>query len=193
MNQQTTDGATREAVKEYLQQFHMARERKRILERRHDNLVRELKAPAPGSAYMTMPATRTPVNSEGAVSVVFRLAEVEERIEDQREAMGRAVIQVMDLIDLLPESSMERTVVELRHIDCKKWERISQEVHMSRSRVNDYYNAALDIILANKRARKLVQEFELKKTKPGFPGRNEKETGGTTPALPGASKKQGQK
>ena len=137
MNQQTTGGATREAVKEYLQQYHMARERRRMLERRHDVL-----------------------DSEGAVSVVFRLAEVEDRIEAQRAAMGRAVTMVMDLIDLLPENSMERTVVELRHIDCKKWERICKEVHMSRSRVNDYYNAALDTILSNKRAQKLVQDFE---------------------------------
>ena len=54
----------------------------------------------------------------------------------------------------------QRTVMELRHIDCKKWERICKEVHMSRSRVNDYYNAALDTILSNKRAQKLVQDFE---------------------------------
>lgn len=159
MSEKTMDEATREAVKEYLQQYHMARVGKKLLERRHDNLVRELKAPPVGSAYRTMPATRTPANTEGSVSVVFRIAEVEERIEDQREAMGKAVLQVMDLIDLLPQNSMERTVVELRHIDCKKWERICQEVHMSRSRVNDYYNAALEIIMENKRARKLVEKF----------------------------------
>lgn len=167
MKQKTTGGATREAVKEYLQQYHMARERRRILERRHDVLARELKAPVPGSAYMTMPASRPTVDSEGAVSVVFRLSEVEERIEAQRAAMGRAVTMVMDLIDLIPENSMERTVVELRHIDCKKWERICKEVHMSRSRVNDYYNAALDTILANERAQKLVQDFEQAQTPQG--------------------------
>ena len=159
MSEKTMDEATREAVKEYLQQYHMARVGKKLLERRHDNLVRELKAPPVGSAYRTMPATRTPANTEGSVSVVFRIAEVEERIEDQRGAMGKAVLQVMDMIDLLPQNSKERTVVELRHIDCKKWERICQEVHMSRSRVNDYYNAALEIIMENKRARKLVEKF----------------------------------
>lgn len=159
MSKKTMDAACRDAVKEYLQQFHMARERKRILERRHDNLVRELKAPALGSAYRTMPTKRTQANSDGAVSVVFRIAEVEDRIDEQREAMERTVLQVMDLIDLLPQNSMERTVVELRHIDCKKWERICQEVHMSRSRVNDYYNAALEIIMENKRARRLVDKF----------------------------------
>lgn len=173
MKQQVTGGATREAVKEYLQQYHMARERRRILERRHDVLARELKAPAPGSAYMTtMPASHSAAGSEGAVSVVFRLSEVEERIEAQRVAMGRAVTMVMDLIDLLPENSMERTVVELRHIDCKKWERICKEVHMSRSRVNVYYNAALDIILSNARAQKLVQEFEQGQTPEVCAGKN---------------------
>lgn len=95
MNQQTTGGATREAVKEYLQQYHMARERRRMLERRHDVLARELRAPAPGSTYMTMPASYPAADSEGAVSVVFRLAEVEDRIEAQRAAMGRAVTMVM--------------------------------------------------------------------------------------------------
>ena len=160
MKQQATGGATREAVKEYLQQYHMARERRRILERRHDVLARELKAPAPGSAYMTMPASRSAADSEGAVSVVFRLSEVEERIEAQRIAMGRAVTMVMDLIDLLPENSMERTVVEMRHIDCKPWDQIAREIYMSRSAVFNYYNAALDRLLEFKRTRKLLDDFQ---------------------------------
>ena len=41
MSEQTTGGITREAVKEYLQQYHAAREAKRLLQRRHDDLVRE--------------------------------------------------------------------------------------------------------------------------------------------------------
>lgn len=159
MNEKATSAASREAVKEYLQQYHMARERKRILERRHDNLVRELRAPTVGSPYRTMPSRKAQPNADGAVSVVFRIAEVEERIEEQREAMEKTVLLVMDLIDLLPQNSVERTVVELRHIDCKKWERICQEVHMSRSRVNDYYNDALRTIAENERARKLVERF----------------------------------
>lgn len=160
MNGKTTGGASREAVKEYLQQYRTARQCKRILERRHDTLMRELKAPAPGSTYRTMPTSKNTDAQDGAVSVVFRLSEVEDRIEEQRKAMGRAITLVMDIIDLLPENSLERTVVELRHIDCKRWEQISQEIHMSRSRVYDYYNAALDIIRNNERAERLVIEFE---------------------------------
>ena len=158
MSEQTTGGITREAVKEYLQQYHAAREAKRLLERRHDDLVRELKTPPMGSTYRTMPTSKPPANTEGSVSVVFRLAEVEQRIDDQREAMGKAVLNVMDMIDLLPMGSTERTVVEMRHIDCKKWDRIASEIHMSRSRVIDYYNAALDALAENERARNLAAQ-----------------------------------
>ena len=89
------------------------------------------------------------------------------------EAMAKAVLHVMDMIDILPQNSMERTVVEMRHIDCKPWEKIAQAVHMSRSRVFDYYNAALDKILENKRNRKLLEEYMARKQQRAGPhGRN---------------------
>ena len=60
---------------------------------------------------------------------------------------------------------MERTVVELRHIDCKGWEQIAREVYMSRSAVFNYYNAALDLLLGYKRAGKLAEEYTKKNAK----------------------------
>ena len=93
------------------------------------------------------------------MSLVYRIAEVEDRIGQQREAMAKAVLHVMDMIDLLPQNSMERTVVEMRHIDCKPWEKIAQAVHMSWSRVFDYYNAALDTLLTYKRTEKLLGDY----------------------------------
>lgn len=159
MEKKTMDTATeREAVKKYLQQYHVAKNKKHILEDRHRVLAEELKSPVPGSRFRTVPASR-PVNPDGSVSVVFRIAEVEERIDDQREEMAKAVLHVMDIIDLLPRNSMERTVVELRHIDCKSWEQIAREVYMSRSAVFNYYNAALEHLVQYKRTRKLVEDY----------------------------------
>lgn len=159
MSRKTTEkNPGREALKRYLQQYHAAQQKRRILENRHRALSRELQAPAVGSRFRTMPASK-PVKTDGAVSVVFRIAEVEERIEDQREEMAKAVLHVMDLIDLLPQNSMERTVVELRHIDCMAWEKIAETTYMSRSNVFNYYNAALDALMSYKRTEKLVSEF----------------------------------
>lgn len=171
MSGQTTETVIRrEDVKEYLQQYHFARKKKRILEERHRTLSAELNAPAPGSAFRTMPTSRR-TGTDGPISVVFRVSEVENRIEEQRQEMGKAILRIMDLIDLLPPNSMERTVMELRHIDCKKWERIAQEVHMSRSRIIDYYNAALDTLLSYKRTRRVVGDFTAEPGGVAVPGR----------------------
>ena len=173
MSKKTTDETLgREAVKEYLQQYHTAVGKKRILEERHRVLSSELRAPSTGSAFRLTPPT-TPTKKDGSVSVVFRISEVEDRIEEQREEMAKAVLNVMDLIDVLPANSTERTVVEMRHIDCRGWDKIAEALYMSRSNVFNYYNAALDKILENKRNRKLLEEYMARKQQRAGPhGRN---------------------
>ena len=134
MSKKTTDETLgREAVKEYLQQYHTAVGKKRILEERHRVLSSELRAPSTGSAFRLTPPTK-PTKTDGSVSVVFRISEVEDRIEEQREEMAKAVLNVMDLIDVLPANSTERTVVEMRHIDCRGWDKIAEALYMSRWR-----------------------------------------------------------
>ena len=166
MGRKTTgDKLEREAVKRYLQQYHAAKQKKRILEERRRTLSAELRGPSTAPAFRATPSTApafraTPsaklVHPDGAGALVFQIADVEERIEAQQAEMARAVQNVMDLIDLLPMGSMERTVVEMRHIDSRKWERIASEVHMSRSRVIDYYNAALDDLAANEKSGEVI-------------------------------------
>ena len=154
MSKKTTDETLgREAVKEYLQQYHTAVGKKRILEERHRVLSSELRAPSTGSAFRLTPPTK-PTKTDGSVSVVFRISEVEDRIEEQREEMTKAV-------------------VEMRHIDCRGWDKIAEALYMSRSNVFNYYNAALDKILENKRNRKLLEEYMARKQQRAGPhGRN---------------------
>lgn len=159
MGRKTTETRTeREAVKRYLQQYHAAKQKKRILEERRRTLSADLRGPST-QAYRAMPSSR-PVHPDGAGAVVFQIAEVEERIEAQQAEMAQAVQNVMDLIDLLPVGSTERTVVEMRHIDCKPWDQIASAVYMSRSAVFNYYNAALDMLARNEQSGKLMEDFK---------------------------------
>ena len=148
----------REAVKRYLQQYHAAKQKRRILEERRRTLSADLRGPST-PAYRAMPSSR-PVHPDGAGAVVFQIAEAEERIEAQQAEMAKAVQNVMDLIDLLPVGSTERTVVEMRHIDCKPWEQIARAVYMSRSAIFNYYNAALDMLARNEQSGKLLGDFK---------------------------------
>ena len=86
----------REAVKEYLQQYHDAKVKKRILEERHRTLSAELRDPGVGSTYRTMPTAKRQAREGGAVSLVYRISEVEDRIDQQREAMAKAVAEGME-------------------------------------------------------------------------------------------------
>lgn len=159
MGRKTTGTRTeREAVKRYLQQYHAAKQKKRILEERRRTLSADLRGPST-PAYRAIPSSR-PVHPDGAGAVVFQIAEVEERIEAQQAEMAQAVQNVMDLIDLLPVGSTERTVVEMRHIDCKPWEQIARAVYMSRSAIFNYYNAALDMLARNEQSGKLLGDFK---------------------------------
>ena len=149
----------REAVKRYLQQYHAAKQKKRILEERRRTLSADLRGPSAAPAYRATPSAK-PVHPDGAGAVVFQIAEVEERIEAQQVEMAKAVQNVMDLIDLLPMGAMERTVVEMRHIDSKTWEQIAKEVYLSRSAVFNYYNTALDRLARNEQSGKLMGDFK---------------------------------
>lgn len=150
---------TRRTVKEYLQQYWVAYERKRFLERRCQVLQAELSNPSLPSSFKSAPAVSGGQSGDGAVGVVFRLAEVETRLADELLQVQQTLLTVMDLVALLPENSLQRTIVELRHIDRRSWENISRAVHFSRSRVNVYYNAALDYLLDNPRAHSLLENF----------------------------------
>lgn len=137
--------ARRDAVKRYLQQYHAAKREMGILEERRRTLSAELRGPSVYDPWRPAPAARHD-RSDGTGAAVLQIADVEYRIERQREDMARTVQGIMDLLDLLPAGSMERTVLALRHIDCKSWERIAADIHMSRSRAIDYYNAALAML-----------------------------------------------
>ena len=75
----TTRGTNpeREAVKEYLQQYHDAKAKKQILEERHRTLSADLRDPGVGSTYRTMPTSKRQAREGGAVSLVYRIAEVQ--------------------------------------------------------------------------------------------------------------------
>lgn len=148
----------REDVKRYLQQYRIARQKKDILENRKRVLSHELRAPYIGHPLRDTPPVKGG-RTDGAVSVLFRIAEVEERIEGQLVDMSKAALNVMDLLDLLPAHSTERTVVEMRHIDCMTWEQIADAMYMARSGVINHYNTALDTLLTYKRAEKLVGDY----------------------------------
>lgn len=112
----------RNSLKQYLSRYYKAKEQRAILQDRLRLLQREMHEAADTSR-------------------------IEARIAKQAAREGEIVLEIMDIIDLLPSESMERTILELRHIDCKPWKDIHKAVHLTRSPCYAYYNRGLDELL----------------------------------------------
>lgn len=134
-------------LKEYLNQYYISRIKRVQLEKRLKNILEEMNAPIGGYGYSPVNYGGTNKVSDGAASFVYRISTIETRIEEQKKRVETALLNVMDIIDLLDEDSTERIILELRFIDCKSWTSIAREMHLSRRTCFRYQDSALEELL----------------------------------------------
>lgn len=149
---------SRDILKWILGQYTRARRRKKELDERLRRLNEEKENPLSGHGYDAMPHG-TPSN-DGAASILFKISDVEEKILQQQVTIEKAVVRVMDILDVLPENSEEREIAELFNIDNKSWDEIAEIVHKSKSQLHRDYNDACDIMLMNERVQRIISEQE---------------------------------
>lgn len=153
----------KETLKEYLNQYYTGRIKRSQLERRLKNIRAEMDAPIGGYGYSPVNYGGTNKVGPGAASFVYRMSEIETRIEEQKSRVEKALLKVMDIMDFLEESSAERMVLDLRFIDCKSWAAIEKEMHLSRRACFDYQNRALEKLLGFKKVRNVLKEWQKEK------------------------------
>ena len=161
-NKQRKNGRSedKEVLKEYLNQYYTGRIKRSQLERRLKNIRAEMDAPIGGYGYSPVNYGGTNQVGPGAASFVYRMSEIETRIEEQKSRVEKALLKVMDIMDFLEENSTERMVLELRFIDCKGWAAIEKEMHLSRRACFDYQNRALEKLMGYKKVRTILKEYE---------------------------------
>ena len=115
-----TQAAERRVLKKYLTRFFRAKEKQKTLQQR-------------------AAAIRADIGEASAL---------EARVKAQAEAAERSALEIMDILDLLPEDTTERTILELRHLDCKPWREINRIVYLTASPCFEYYNRGLDTLLS---------------------------------------------
>lgn len=140
---ESTENLTQGDVKSFLQVYTIGRERRQILENRRQCLIGELRAALPG-----------PLDAGS------NLAKIEARLIAQRRDMAVLMLKVLDLVALLPLDSLERRIVEMRHIDGMDWKGISSALYLSRSYTMSRYSRALDMLLSHEAAREIVAAWK---------------------------------
>ena len=128
------DGGTgRTKLKRYLCRYFKARERRAILQDRLDAIGRQ-------------------GGQDGALAERVRLQAAEEE---------QIALDTQAIIDLLPVDSMERTILELRHIDCKPWRDIREAIHYAKTPCFNYYNKGLDTLLTDEKVQGILDSWEV--------------------------------
>lgn len=129
--------AERQILKDYLARYFRAKKKQAMLQHRLHRLRQELHPEAEGGDALSP-------------------LEIEARIEAQAEAAKRSISEVMDILDFLPPNSIERIILELRHLDCKPWRDIRKTVYLTASPCFEHYNKGLDALLAMAEVRRTL-------------------------------------
>lgn len=110
---------------------------------------------------LALEARRQAITEEQAridepAGITAMIAEMHDRLTKQQVRVNQAIIRVMDIIEYLPEDSLEKEICEYRHIDMMSWGQIEAAVPMSRSQCNNRYNEAIRMLLQNARVKEIT-------------------------------------
>ena len=139
-----------------LGQYVRAKRRKKQLEVRLLEINAERDSPIGGQGYDPLP--RSEGNNEGAAGILMKLADIEDRIYEQKAKADKSMVNVATILNFLPEESMEREICELRHIDGHEWGEIAEGIPMSKSQCHRIHKAAMYELLEFNYVKELVTE-----------------------------------
>lgn len=143
---------------QYLNQYKRCIGRKRALERRREEIIREFDYPLGSVNYDGMPHGSG--EGVGCAALSYRLDEINTHIKEQLHKSVKVLANIMDVIGFLPENSMERSIFEHRYIDRMSWERICNEVHLSRTPATKHWKKGLYELLEFKKIQQIVSEYD---------------------------------
>lgn len=146
-------------LKRYLEQYHMCKLREKALRDRLKRIQNDMKYPLSGINMDGMPKGNT-VGAGAPCSFAIRIDEAERRIRDQEERTATTLLNIMDILDFLPENEIERNILEARYIDCFSWTKVCRLVHMSRTPANNHLNAGLAKLLEFKKVQKILADYK---------------------------------
>lgn len=146
------------AMKKYLEQYYKAKLKRKQLEVRLKNFREEM-LEAKGINYSPVPGGQSGFTTSKTEDYVVRALEIEDRIMKQQVEVQRSMLAVMEVMDFLPIDSVERSVLEYRHIDCLPWKFIIARMSYSKASCHNYYNAGIDMLLGCVKVQETLQKY----------------------------------
>lgn len=142
----------------YLEQYSNCKDKQKRLENRRRNIIREFNYPLSGVNYDGMPKGSS--ISVGAAGLAYRLDEIDSRILQQQNRAAKLLLEVMNVLEFLPENELERDVLEARFIDCYTWNKVCFSVNLSRSAAYKYLKDGINKLLTFKKVQMIIQDYK---------------------------------
>lgn len=140
----------------YLMQYRYAIAAKKILENRMRRISTDFAYRSPN--FDGMPHSN--YHADGNTAIIFRLSEIQDRINKQADKAMKNLTEIMDMIDYLEEGSLERKVIESRYIDMQGWFELRKTNHLSKSSATRYWKKGLYKLLEYKRVQEILRLHE---------------------------------
>ena len=145
-----------EVLKWMLKRVKRAKAHQAELAERLERINAEREAPIGSPGYEPLPRVMEP--GAGAASILFKLAEIEERIYEQKKEIEKAYVAAMDIIDFIPPHTDERRIFELRFVDCMTMYEIADAIPLTRSKAYQKYNNEIYALLEFPKIQEMVKE-----------------------------------
>ena len=144
-------------LNDFLWQYSNSIRRKKNLERRRREIIKDFDMPLSGVSINGMPkGGGTPA---GCAALSIRLDDIEQRIKEQAEAATKVLSDILDVIELLEDHTPERGIIENRYIDRMKWDAVCRENNFSKTHAIRYWKKGLDELLLKKRTRDIMKRY----------------------------------
>lgn len=150
-----------ELLSGYLNQYRYSLARKKALERRKQDVIREFDMPISGVSIDGMP--KGGGMGFGCAAISIRLDEIEQQIKEQSERAIKILTDIMSIVDYLPDSSLERSIIEEKYIDRIGWREVCRENNIGRSQAIRYWKKGLNDLLQFERVEKILKTYKAEK------------------------------
>lgn len=154
-----TESDIKRKLREVLDLYCAAKIRRTQLEKRLRKLRTEAQDPVPALHFGNFRPGNKRI--EGAPeSLAILIQEAEDDVKEQAAETFRMMARVQELAGLLPEGTMERAILEYKHIDGLTWREICDAIPISRTPATRHYKKALTLLARTDTALEIIKQAE---------------------------------
>lgn len=154
-----TDSEIKTKLREVLDLYGAAKIRRTQLERRLQRLRTEAEDPVPALHFGKFRSGNKNAGS-APESLAVLIQEAEDEVGAQAAETYRMMARVQALASLLPEGTMERAILEYKHIDGFTWREICDAIPISRTPATRHYKKALSLLARTEAALEIIRGAE---------------------------------